>query len=283
MLTMIDHLLQVCYQFRGQSQLADLNLIGWQWLVPNNTADILSNALAVFITLAAKSSFNMARRCVFFINEKFPNRIATEVMDAVRESHSQEGLFWRLCKLLFRGIATGLIQLSATGLNPRHCSFRVPSMQAIRDTWDNFKKRLQEQPWALLLAFSMASLYIGAITIGIFSAFLASNAIALSDHHPGCGIFYPNDTGLISTPYGSTWLKYFHGLESESGEYARRCYNGTGLADDCNSFYEPSIQFSVKHNDTCPFKSEFGPALLWRPAKCFHPKYWLCGVRNDRN
>jgi hypothetical protein len=142
-------------------------------------------------------------------------------------------------------------------------------MQAIRDTWDNFKNRLQEQPWALFLAFSMASLYVGAIIIGIFSAFLASNAIALSDHHPGCGIFYPNDTGLIYTPYGSTWLKYFHGLESESGEYARRCYNGTGLADDCNSFYEPSIQFSVKHNDTCPFKSEFGPLCFGGPSSAF--------------
>jgi hypothetical protein len=269
MLTMIDQPLQVCYQFLGRSQLTDLKLIGWQWLVSNNTADILSNALAVFITLAAKGSFTMARRCVLFIDEKCPNKIATEVLDAVKESHSPEGLFWALCKLLFGGIATGLIQLSATGLGPRHCSFRVPSIQTIRDTWDNFKKRLQEQPWALLLAFSMASLYVGVIIISIFSALVASNTIALSNHHPECGLFHSNDTGPLPPPYWSEWQKYFHGLETESGEYAKRCYNGTDLTDGCNSFHEPSIQFTAKDNDTCPFKSEFGPLCIGGPSGAF--------------
>ena len=146
MLTMIDQPLQVCYQFLGRSQLTDLKLIGWQWLVSNNTADILSNALAVFITLAAKGSFTMARRCVLFIDGKCPNKIATEVLDAVKESHSPEGLFWALCKLLFGGIATGLIQLSATGLGPRHCSFRVPSIQTIRDTVDFLLRLYEENP-----------------------------------------------------------------------------------------------------------------------------------------
>jgi hypothetical protein len=55
------------------------------------------------------------------------------------------------------------------------------------------------------------------------------------------------------------WQKLSYKIESESGEYAKRCYNVTNLTDGCNYFYRSSIPFTVRHNDTCPFQSEFGP------------------------
>jgi hypothetical protein len=269
MQTMIDHPLQACYQFLGRSQVTDINLPGWQWLVPDKTANILSNALAIFLALSAKGFITFAKGCVLIIDEKYPNRIAIEVLGAVKESHSPESLFWRLCKLLFGGLATGLIQLPATGLVSRNYSFRIPSRQSFRDTWANFKARLEDLPWGLLLAFSTATLYVGGILIGIFSALVANDSTAVSDH-PGCGIFYANDSmGPLPNPHCSMWQKYYYDLESESGEYAKRCYVGTDKADNCNYFYEPSIQFTLNSNDTCRFKSEFGPLCLGGPLGAF--------------
>ena len=181
-------------------------------------------------------------------------------MDAVKESHSPEGLFWRLIKLLFCGVRAGLIQLPTT----------KPSRQSICHTWESFKSRVSEQPGALFLAIGTAGLYIGIILISIYSVLVAGNTIAVSDNHPGCGIFLTNDsTGLLPNPYWSRWRKYYHDLESESGEYARRCYNGTDHGDDCNYFYEPSIQFTVKDNDTCPFESKFGPLCIGGSSGAF--------------
>jgi hypothetical protein len=267
MLTMIEHPLKVCHRSLGRRYVTDVSLPGWQWLVSDSSANILSNGLAIFLTLSAKGFFAFAKRCVLIIDKKYPNRIATEVSDAVRESHSPEGLFWRLCKLLFDGVATGLNKLPTTGLAPRKCSFRVPSRESLCDTWASFKARLGDLPWGLLLAFSMATLYVGAILVGIFSALVASNSTAVSNH-PGCGLVLSNDSTLPN-PYWSLWQGYYYALESESGEYARRCYNGMDNADDCNYFYEPSIEFAVTDNDTCPFKSEFGPLCSGGPSGAF--------------
>jgi hypothetical protein len=268
-LTMIDHQLQVCYYFPGRIQLTNHSLPGLQWLIFDKTADLLSNALAVFLTVAAKSSFTIAKRCILIIDKKNPDKIAPEVLVVVRESNSPEGLFWRLCKLLFGGVVAGLIELPATGLVPHNCRFRVPSREPFRHTWDNFTDRLKGLPWALFLAFVTVTLYIGIILISIFSVLVVDNSVAISNH-PGCGIFTSNDsTGLLPNPYFSMWQKYYYDHESESGEYARGCYAGTSLADGCNYFYRPSIPFTVRDNDTCPFKDEFGPLCIGGTSGAF--------------
>jgi hypothetical protein len=227
----------------------------------------LTNALAVFLAVAAKGSFIIAKRGILIIDKKNPDKIAPEVLDAVRESHSPEGLFWRLCTLLCGGVFAGIIELPAPGLVPRR--FRVPSRQDLRHTWENFVDRLKGLPWGLFLAFSMATLYIGTILISIFSVLVVDNSVAISNH-AACSIVISNGSaGLEPNPYLSTWKKYFYDIESESGEYARRCYNGSNLADSCNYFYQPSIPFTIRHNDTCPFKSEFGPLCVGGTSGAF--------------
>jgi hypothetical protein len=229
-----------------------------QWLVTNKTADILSNALAVFLTIAAKSSFAIVKRCILVIDEKNPDKIAPEVLDVVRESHSAEGLFWRLCKLLFSGVAAGLIELPTSGLLPHNSRFRVPSRESLAHTWENLMDRLKGLPWALFLAFVMVTLYIGLMLVSIFSVLVVNNSVAMSDH-PGCGLFTPNSSeGVLPNPYFSMWKRYYHNVESESGDYAKRCYNGASPAGSCDDFYQPSIPFTVTDNDTCPFKDDSG-------------------------
>jgi hypothetical protein len=229
-----------------------------QWLVSDKAADILSNALAVFLAVAAKATFTIAKRFILFVDKKTPDTIAPEVLGAVRESHSPEGLFWRLCKLLFGGVVAGLIELPVAGFIPQNRGFGFPSRESLGHTWDNFIDRLKGLPWALFIAFSMATLYIGLILGSIFSVLVVDNSVAVSNH-PGCGMLMYNHS---TDPYVTMRQKYFYDIESESGEYARRCYNGTNLADGCNYFYQPSIPFTVRHNDTCPFKSEFGPLCI---------------------
>ena len=55
-------------------------LPGYQWLVSAKTADFLTNALAVFLAIAAKGSFNIAKRGILIIDKKIPDKVAPEVL-----------------------------------------------------------------------------------------------------------------------------------------------------------------------------------------------------------
>jgi hypothetical protein len=121
----------------------------------------------------------------------------------------------------------------------------------------------------------MATLYVGMILISIFSALVVDNSVAVSNH-PGCGIFTTanltnNSRELLPAPSYSMWQQYYRGIESESGEYAKRCYPETTStsADECNYFYQPSIPYVVRHNDSCPFNSEFGPLCIGGTSGAF--------------
>jgi hypothetical protein len=49
-------------------------LPGYQWLVSAKTADFLTNALAVFLAVAAKGSFTIAKRGILIIDKKNPEK-----------------------------------------------------------------------------------------------------------------------------------------------------------------------------------------------------------------
>jgi hypothetical protein len=171
-----------------------------------------------------------------------------------------------LCKSLFGGITPGLIQL---GQATRRYGCRLPLGQFFRDTWAFFKDRLRMLPGAALIASGMATLYIGVILVSIFSALVVTDSIAISTH-PGCALIsYNASFGIIPIPNVTMGMKYYYNIETESGDYARKCYNGTDGADGCNYFYEQSIQFSIKENDTCPFESEFGDLCFNGPSSAF--------------
>lgn len=124
-------------------------------------------------------------------------------------------------------------------------------------------------PGAALIASGMATLYIGVILVSIFSALVVTDSIAISTH-PGCALIsYNASFGNIPVPYVTKGMKYYHDIETDSGDYARKCYNRTDGADGCNYFYEQSIQFSIKQNDTCPFKTESGDLCFDGPSSAF--------------
>lgn len=72
-LTMIGRQPQSRPSVPRRIQHTDLNYTGLQWLVSAKAADILSNALAVFLAIAAKRSFTIAKICILVIDGKYPD------------------------------------------------------------------------------------------------------------------------------------------------------------------------------------------------------------------
>jgi hypothetical protein len=173
--------------------------------------------------------------------------------NVARESHSAEGLSLRSLASFFGRVVPGLIQVGTDIRSPTWS--RISGSQFWLELWSNFKHVSAESSdllLTLLMAFVMAAIFFGSILVGVYSASVNSTTVAISAH-PGCNIYIPDFSW--SNPLFTNTQKYFHEIEVESGEYARRCYNATDGSDGCNYFYKQSIQFSVTENTTCPFRS----------------------------
>lgn len=94
-------------------------------------------------------------------------------------------------------------------------------------------------------------LFVGGIALGVVTAWLETDSLALSND-PQCGIYIPKSNGdrisarMITAPYE------FH-AESDSANYANDCYGKGHGSKRCNTFLHQDIQYSVAHNDSCPF------------------------------
>lgn len=180
------------------------------------------------------------------------------VKDVIEESHSPEGLFYRS---VIAG-RDGIVPVSALGTARRR--YRLFSKQFWCDSWSNFIQRWPELLSPFFMGGLMLCVFIGGILGGIFSGLVVTDSVAISAH-PGCSLIESNGTkGNIS--YVTAWLKYYHDIEAESGEYAKKCYYGQDVSDGCNFFYQQSINFTEKHNEPCPFKSELGDLCYGGPS-----------------
>ena len=126
----------------------------------------------------------------------------------------------------------------------------------------------------LALGLGLITLQAIFLAVSIFSGLVVSNSVALS-RSPHCKLMLPNLSNA-TTLINAGWSKYFHDLEVEGAEYAKRCYPADARSEECSYFYNQSLHFSVKHNDTCPFQ---GDLCLYGPSGAFtmttgmiHPK-----------
>jgi hypothetical protein len=241
-------------------------------------ATILSNCLAVFLSIAIQRGiFRITKRiilatCPIFTDvsanpgvaeESRPTKSAS-LRDLTEESHSPEGLCLRSFASFFGRVVPGLIQV---GANTRRSTWsRVFGRQFWFQLWDNFKDVSAESTdllLTLLVAFIMGFIYFGSILVGVYSALVSTTTVAVSAH-PGCNIY--GAASNWDNPSFSNVQKYYHQIEAESGEYARRCYNATGGSDGCNYFYTKSIPFSATENATCPFGRESGDLCFNGPS-----------------
>ncbi|KIY03497.1 uncharacterized protein Z520_00188 [Fonsecaea multimorphosa CBS 102226] len=240
-----------------------------QLLVSDQTANILTNFLAVFLALAAKSLYNIARRILKALNQRGANQAPApdddtvdqeerrmQRLEVIDKSHDNETLivatFRRLLALLHK-----VVPIRPLGdTTPTHIRMLRPEF------WYNMFKIANESSmdflWYFIVGFGALLLYFGMLILGIMSAYpVVGDSIALS-RHPQCGLVVSNDAQNAAN--FALGHKYYNDIARESLQYAKSCYDlGRGASsaaggESCSFFYEPSIKYSIIDNDTCPFK-----------------------------
>ena len=119
--------------------------------------------------------------------------------------------------------------------------------------------RLKEQTEspAILLVVVMTiffGIFVAQVVASTFSAKIASDRVGLaSSQH--CGIWQFNDTAGQEAAYRDDLDNYQK--EARASQYARTCYNAPNPDDpfSCRIFYNQSIVFDTKTDQTCPFAS----------------------------
>ncbi|KAH7416802.1 hypothetical protein BKA64DRAFT_277695 [Cadophora sp. MPI-SDFR-AT-0126] len=103
---------------------------------------------------------------------------------------------------------------------------------------------------------SLVVIFVGlplAILIAsILSVGIATDTTALSSS-PKCGIYLyePESKNMLG---GS--LEFEHRAEAQAAAYAADCYGSSPLIDDCNRFFNQSIDYSAERKARCPFRGD---------------------------
>lgn len=148
-----------------------------------------------------------------------------------REETALESRGWHTLLELLQDLRPGAVQLTGAGQLNTGRSKRVGSR--------------------LLKSSIYLGIYVGILVCGIVTAKLATDSTALSSS-PDCGVYIPlsttdlDDTSLISKPYESD-------AQLDSANWAQNCYHADDGTDGCNFFLQRSINYTVKHNASCPF------------------------------
>jgi hypothetical protein len=133
-----------------------------QWLVTDYVAGIMSNALAVFLSIATKSLFNIVKRLIGIWSTN------PTVKDVIEESHSPEGL-------------GGVIPAASQVGTPTR-RYRFWLKQFWSDMWSNFRQRPYEILSLLLTMLLMGIIFLGGILAGVFSSLVVTDSVAVSAH-----------------------------------------------------------------------------------------------------
>jgi hypothetical protein len=153
-----------------------------------------------------------------------------------------------------------LVKWALKQLKPRAHSLPTnrPSTYLSRHYYEDMRQMLVDNfrdiNVGLFLGLLLIAIHLTFMVVSIVSGLVVSDSIALSKS-PECKLLVANMTSATTETYAK-WYKYLLDLETESAEYAKRCYPATARAEECSYFYNQSIHFSVKHNDSCPFKGD---------------------------
>lgn len=223
-----------------------------QWLVSDRTATILSNFVAVFLSLATARGFNVLQRLaalcwrgqlpvhtttdtppqvINMVNlidpgshsglqashaTSTPDLHGSRVLNQIQQSHTTEGAGVRLIKWASKQVIPGIIHLG--GSSP--CRNLITAKFWIEVT-TQVRQASKETGLAFLLGSVFLFLYGVFITLCILSGLIVTDGVALSDYSQ-CGRYYPLDPGKDFSKE-AVWIKLMRDIESESGEYVKRC------------------------------------------------------------
>ena len=100
----------------------------------------------------------------------------------------------------------------------------------------------------------LLAIYIAFIVFGVLASKLASDNTSLAASRD-CDIYFPDGQGNIDH-LQSVMTPYEFDAQTESAEYARRCYGEGTSSDGCDLFVQRDISYTTIQNDRCPFRDD---------------------------
>ena len=106
----------------------------------------------------------------------------------------------------------------------------------------------------VIIGTALLAAFVAQTVANVFSADIATGRAALSSSTK-CGI-WAFDTDAGDEAASRADLRDYQ-KEARAGEYARSCYDSSNVTNSmrCDFFYYPSIAFTSKSLDKCPFES----------------------------
>lgn len=206
----------------------DINrLVERQILVTDYQSGIITNALAVLITLTASPIYKLFKRPLYLLWKKIASWDSTPPVAPQDEPAHAE-----LIRMAVKSIA---------GDRWQHISLGRPSAP-----------NGPGGPIGYLGVAFMLVLLIGPsialIVTSVVAAGLATTKVALSSA-ADCGDY---EFEFNPRTYADAFLEYEREAESQAAEYAQKCYGPTSIATDCNKFYKQNITYKANES-LCPF------------------------------
>ena len=202
-------------------------LVERQILVTDYQSGIITNALAVLITLTASPIYKLFKRPLYLLWKKIASWDSTPPVAPQDEPAHAE-----LIRMAVKSIA---------GDRWQHISLGKPSAP-----------NGPGGPIGYLGVAFMLVLLIGPsialIVTSVVAAGLATTKVALSSA-TDCGDY---EFEFNPRTYADAFLEYEREAEGQAAEYAQKCYGPTSVTTDCNKFYSQNIRYKGNES-TCPF------------------------------
>ena len=155
--------------------------------------------------------------------------------DTIKNSHSELGAALDLMKGVWTLLKIDRIELSTTCSS----SEERQTWSKIGRLWNNFLR----QPADILV-----SLLISAALVGLFVAQSSGSVLSAS--------VVSDTTALLSSSKCTDAEGADRGSFSRAVTYVKQCYRVKDEADGCNYFYNQSIAYLEKSDQTCPFLAQ---------------------------
>lgn len=163
------------------------------------------------------------------------------------ESHSELGAAQELLVNVWEQLRADRIQLpfgSTTGTASvtRNQGWRTYLSGKLTKLWTNFLQHPVDIVTSILMSVVLVGLFVAESSGSIASARIVSDTTA-KIHSSKCSIL----------PFRGVKYPIYDPPIFQASRYAQKCYDAPLGSEGCNDFYNQSIGFMERSNDTCPF------------------------------
>ena len=110
-------------------------------------------------------------------------------------------------------------------------------MRNVELFWKNFLRRPLDVIIPLIMSALFILLFVAESSATVLSANIVTDSVA-----------------LVSSPKCNAEILIYK--RSNAAKYSQDCYHAALGADECNFFYNQSVHYTTKFNNSCPFPEE---------------------------